>query len=161
MMIRAFRLDDVPAITEIYNHYVLKTDISFETEALTVEQMAERLRAIAASYPCLVDCEEGVLRGYCYAHLWKERAAYKHTWEATVYLAPDQLRKGIGRRLMERLIEECRAAGCKALVSCVTGGNVASDALHRRLGFKQVSLFPKVGRKFGRWLDVVDYELLL
>lgn len=61
----------------------------------------------------------------------------------------------------ERLDEECRRDGYRALIACVTEGNAASDALHLRLGFKKVSHFKKVGLKFGRWLDVVDYELLL
>ncbi len=160
-MIRPFDIADVPAITEIYNHYVLHTDISFETEPLSVQQMRQRLEDIAAFYPVMVDCEENDMRGYCYAHLWKERAAYVNTWEATVYLAPAYVRKGIGTQLMKALIDHCRQAGCHALVSCVTGGNMASYALHERLGFRKVSQFVEVGQKFGRWLDVVDYQLLL
>ena len=63
--------------------------------------------------------------------------------------------------MRERAIEECRRDGYHALIACITEGNAASDALHLRLGFKRVSRFEKVGLKFGRWLDVVDYELLL
>ena len=81
--------------------------------------------------------------------MWKERAAYRHTLETTVYLAPGYEGKGIGRELMERLIEECRRDGYRALIACVTEGNVVSDALHLRLGFKKVSHFKKVGLKFG------------
>ena len=62
---------------------------------------------------------------------------------------------------MRRLIEECRRRGCHALVACITAENADSRRLHERLGYKQVSLFEEVGRKFGRWLDVTDYELLL
>ncbi len=161
-MIRDLLLpDDAEAITGIYNHYILHSDATFETETLSVRQMGERLEGFASRFPCLVDCDEGELRGYCYAHLWKERAAYAHTWEATVYIAPRHVGKGIGGRLMGRLMEECRRAGCHALVSCLTAGNEASEALHRKLGFEKVSHFPQVGRKFGRWLDVVDYELIL
>ncbi len=160
-MIRKFEAGDVPAITDIYNHYILHSDATFETEPLTVPQMQERLLGIAEAYPFIVDIEDGELRGYCYAHLWKERAAYVHSWEATVYIAPSHVGKGIGRRLMERLIVQCREAGCHAIVSCLTAGNMASEALHERLGFKRTSHFCQVGRKFNRWLDVVDYELLL
>ncbi len=160
-MIRPFEEADVAAIADIYNHYVLHTNISFETEALSTDVMHKRLMGIAASFPFFVDCEDGEIRGYCYAHRWKERAAYVHTWETTVYLAPKHVGKGIGMHLMEKLIEECRKAGCHALISCLTGGNGASEALHERLGFSKVSHFPQVGRKFDTWLDVVDYELLL
>ncbi len=162
-MIRNFSTADTPAITAIYNHYVLDTDISFETVPLTERQMGERLAGIAKAFPFLVDCspEDGELRGYCYAHLWKERAAYASTWEATVYLDPRHVGKGIGTALMQSLIPLCREAGCHVLISCVTGGNEASYALHRKLGFTQASLFHEVGFKHGRRLDVVDYELLL
>lgn len=62
---------------------------------------------------------------------------------------------------MERLIDACRTKGCHALIACITGDNEPSITFHERLGFTKVSCFNQVGRKFGRWLDVVDYELLL
>ncbi len=161
-MIRTFETGDEVGIAQIYNHYVLHTTVSFETEALSLDAMRQRLAAIASSYPCLVDSENGEIRGYCYAHQWKERAAYSHTWETTVYIAPHHLGKRIGLRLMEELIEMSRTTGrCRALVACITGDNAASIALHEKLGFTKVSHFPQVGAKFGIWLDVVDYELLL
>ena len=110
-------------------------------------------------FPYFVYEEEGKVVGYCYAHLWKERAAYRHTLETTVYLAPDtrgRHRQRVDGRLIENVVGRYRA-----LIACVTEGNAVSDALHLRLGFKKVSHFKKVGLKFGRWLDVVDYELLL
>ena len=62
---------------------------------------------------------------------------------------------------MSHLVADCRAIGLKALVACITDGNAASNALHEKLGFRKVSHFEKVGLKFGRWLDVVDYELII
>lgn len=160
-MIRRVELQDAKAITTIYNEYVEHSVATFETEPLREEDMRNRIAGIAAHFPYFVYEEEGKVTGYCYAHLWKERAAYRHTLETTVYLASGHEGKGIGKALMERLIEECRRDGYHALIACVTEGNAVSDALHLRLGFKQVSHFEKVGLKFGRWLDVVDYELLL
>lgn len=160
-MIRRVKLQDAKAITTIYNEYVEKSVATFDTEPLREEVMRSRIAEIAARFPYFVYEEDGWVVGYCYAHLWKERAAYKHTLETTVYLAPGYLGKGIGKLLMQRLIEECRREGYHALVACITGGNAVSDSLHLRLGFRQVSHFEKVGLKFGRWLDVVDYELLL
>lgn len=101
------------------------------------------------------------IAGYCYAHAWKERAAYRHTLETTVYLASEYQGKGIGKQLMQTLINECRHRGYHALIACITEGNEASNSLHQKLGFKQVSHFEKVGLKFDRWLDVFDYELIL
>ena len=80
---------------------------------------------------------------------------------SNVFVAEGERGRGIGTRLMGRLIEACREGGFHALVACITGGNEPSIALHRRLGFRQVSCFPQVGRKFGRWLSVVDLQLML
>ena len=160
-MIRQVIPSDTAAIAAIYNEYVLHTDISFETEPLTVEEMRGRIEDISAAFPYFVFEEEGKVTGYCYAHPWKERAAYGRTLETTIYLSPEAQGRGIGTRLMERLIGACREAGFHALVACITGGNEPSIALHQKLGFRQVSCFPQVGCKFGRWLDVVDLQLML
>lgn len=101
------------------------------------------------------------MAGYCYAHPWKERAAYSNTLETTIYLHPDFKGRGTGTALMDRLVADCRRMGFKALIACITGENEASIAFHRKLGFEQASLFRSVGYKHGRWLDVVDMELLL
>lgn len=98
---------------------------------------------------------------YCYAHLWKEREAYSKTLETTVYLAPEACHKGIGPLLMTHLIDECRRQGYHALIACITADNLSSLRFHQRLGFRQVSRFSEVGRKFDRWLDVIDLELIL
>lgn len=160
-MIRPVDPQDAATIAAIYNEYVLHTDISFETEALSADEMRRRILAISAAFPYFVYEEDGKVMGYCYAHPWKERAAYSRTLETTIYLAPDAQGRGIGTALMQRLIDACRRSGFHALVACITGGNEPSIALHRRLGFRQVSCFPQVGRKFGRWLDVVDLQFLL
>ncbi len=160
-MIRQVTVNDAKAIADIYNEYVLNSVISFETEALSENEMRQRIFEISTQYPYLVYEENGIIAGYCYAHQWKERAAYRNTLETTIYLHPQHFNKGIGHQLMTHLIDKCRNAGYQALIACITGGNEASCALHTRLGFKQVSLFEKVGTKFGQRLDVVDYELLL
>lgn len=160
-MIRPVTLDDANAITDIYNRFILETTISFETEALTTDAMASRIKDISAEYPYYVYEVDGQIAGYCYAHKWKEREAYKYTLETTIYLSPQYQRQGIGHQLMHRLIDDCRAAGFHALIACITGDNEASISMHRKLGFEQKSCFEKVGNKFGQWLDVVDMELLL
>jgi phosphinothricin acetyltransferase len=123
--------------------------------------MHERIKGIAEGFPYFVDMEDGEMAGYCYAHPWKERAAYQYTLETTVYISPKYQHRGIGSKLMKRLIAECRSQGFHSLIACITAGNKASNALHEKLGFRQVSEFKEVGMKFDRWLDVVDYELIL
>ena len=160
-MIRKVNATDAQAIAHIYNHYVLNTTISFETQAVTTAHMLHRITSISAQYPYLVYEHEGRVVGYCYAHLWKERGTYSQTLETTIYLHPDYCHRGIGKRLMQQLIEQCRAQGFHALIACITGGNEGSIALHQSLGFEQRSCFKEVGHKFGAWLDVVDLELIL
>lgn len=160
-MIRPVTAADAAAIAAIYNEYVRHTTISFETEPLTPEAMRARIEEYAARCPYLVDEENGIITGYCCAHPWKERAAYFRTWETTVYLHPQHQGRGIGTRLMQELIGRCCAAGCHALIACITADNTASREFHRRLGFSQVSHFHQVGCKFDRLLDVVDYQMLL
>lgn len=160
-MIREVKLQDAKAITEIYNEYVMHTVATFETEPLQEDVMCSRIAEISAHFPYFVYEINTEVVGYCYAHTWKEKDAYKYTLETTVYLSPAHTGKGIGKLLMQKLVEECRRQGYHALIACITAGNEASKSLHRGLGFKQVSHFEKVGLKFGRWLDVIDYELLL
>lgn len=160
-MIRFVALSDAKAITDIYNKYIEHSTVTFETDVVSEVRMLHRIQEISSHFPYLVYEECGRVRGYCYAHAWKEREAYRNTLETTVYLAPGCQGKGIGRLLMEALIGECRRRGYHALVACITADNEASCALHEKLGFEQVSRFKEVGMKFGKWLDVVDYELLL
>ncbi len=160
-MIRKVTLQDAKAIADIYNQYVAHSVATFDTTPVREEDMQSRIAILSASYPYLVYEVDGEIAGYCYAHSWKEKAAYKYTLETTIYLNPNHQGKGIGRQLMQQLIDECRHGGYHALIACITEGNEASNTLHEKLGFKQVSRFEKVGRKFDRWLDVIDYELLL
>lgn len=153
---------DHEAILNIYNHYVTDTIISFETEPLTLSEMSRRINDISSKYPYFVcEASDGSIAGYCYAHQWKERAAYSNTLETTIYLSPHHTGSGIGRELMETLIDSCRKSGFETLIACITYGNHASCRLHENLGFTKASHFHRVGKKFGLSLDVVDYQLIL
>ena len=154
-------LNDVSEITRIYAHYVTHTVVTFDTKVPSEKEMCERLQPIIRNCPAWVCVEEGEIAGYCYAHEWKTKKAYSATAETTIYLHPDYLRKGYGRILMEQLIKDCRERSYHALVACITIPNEPSVKLHEKLGFKQVSHFHEVGRKFDKWLDVADYELIL
>lgn len=160
-MIRKVRLDDAPAIANIYNPFITQTTVSFETEEVSTEQMAQRIADISAHYPYYVYEEDGKLLGYCYLHAWKERAAYAPTLELTIYLAPEAQSRGIGRPMVEQLIADARQMQVHALIACITQENEHSVRFHQSLGFKQVSHFKNVGYKLGRMLDVVDLELEL
>lgn len=159
--IRPVSSGDAARIAEIYNYYILNTTVSFETEPLTENGMRCRIEDVACDYPYLVaEDSQGRLVGFCYAHPWKERAAYAGTWETTVYLHREACGIGIGRRMMVELMEACDRLGAHALVACITADNFRSIGFHGSLGFVEVSRFREVGRKFNHWLDVVDMQLL-
>ena len=160
-MIRAVTLQDTSAITAIYNEYIAHSTSTFDIEPVSEEEMQKRISEISARYPYFVYETDGEIVGYCYAHPWKEREAYNRTHETTVYLSPAHTGKGLGRLLTQRLIDECRRRGIHVLIACITSENTASCAFHEALGFRKASSFEEVGMKFGRWLGVTDYQLIL
>ena len=137
-MIREVRPDDAAQIAEIYNRYILETTISFETQSLSAEDMRIRIEEISSYFPYFVAENNGKLTGYCYAHPWKERAAYCKTLETTIYLASEAKGRGLGTRLMTQLIKECRNRGYHALIACITAENEESCQFHERIGFNKV-----------------------
>lgn len=160
-MIRTVTLADSDALTAIYNHYVEESTATFDLLPVSSSEIDRLIHEATPHFPFLVyDTGEGIA-GYCYAHSWKSKAAYRHTWEITIYLAPEHTGKGIGEALMRQLIADCRKKGCKVLIADITAENEGSRQFHERFGFTQVSHFRQVGRKFGRWLDVIDYQLNL
>lgn len=153
---------DAGVITDIYNHYISATTISFETKEISMEEMKERITQISNDFPYLVyENHKGEVIGYCYAHQWKERAAYHLTLETTVYLRRDCAQNGVGTALMRELIKQCSLRGYKSLIACITADNIPSINFHTKLGFVQVSHFKNVGIKFGNMLDVVDLQLMI
>lgn len=161
-ILRPVRPEDAIAITGIYNHYVRHTTVTFEEEPLDVDEMRRRVDSLQAAYPFIVAVSaDGTVIGYCYAHPWKKYSAYRGTLETTIYLRDGHTSHGLGRRLMRALVDECRRGGFHTLIACITAENEGSIRFHESLGFVPVSHFREVGYKFGRYLDVVDMQLLL
>jgi L-amino acid N-acyltransferase YncA len=152
---------DAEQICSIYNHYVRETVITFEETPVSTGDMVQRITDVTAHLPWFVWEIDGVILGYAYATPWKARAAYRHSVEASIYLAPQATGKGLGSRLYIALIEDLRHRG----LHCVIGGaalpNPASVALHEKLGFTKVGEFREVGFKLGRWVDVAYWEFTL
>ena len=160
-MIRKVNIDDIHDIALIYNYYIENSTITFETSPVSSEEMAGRIVDISEKYPYFVYEESGKVIGYCYVTSWKKKAAYSQTVESTIYIAKDFQGRGIGRALMNKLINELREKSFHAIIACITIPNPISVKLHEELGFRKESEFMEVGYKFGKWLDVGDWELLL
>jgi phosphinothricin acetyltransferase len=153
--------EDAPGIADIYNHYIRNTVITFEEEPVSPGAMAKRIAEVIPRYPWFVWEEGGELAGYAYAHGWHERAAYRFAVEDSIYLKPGWERRGIGRRLLERLIGDLRRQKVHVVMSAITVPNPASVGLHESLGFKKTGQINEIGFKLGKWLDVGYWELIL
>ncbi|HTL30034.1 MAG TPA: GNAT family N-acetyltransferase, partial [Tepidisphaeraceae bacterium] len=160
VQIRRIRRSDLPALLDIYNHYVLTTPITFDIEPRTLAQRMEWFGAFAETgrYQCFVAEMDGRPIGWASSGRFKDRRAYETSVELSVYLAPDAHGKGLGRKLYEALIAALRGEDIHRLYGGITLPNDASIALHEAMGFKRVSLTSEVGRKFGRYWDVALYE---
>ncbi|MGA2511953.1 MAG: N-acetyltransferase family protein [Candidatus Acidiferrales bacterium] len=151
---------DLPRLTEIYNHYVVNTPVTFDIEPYTVEQRAVWFNQFGATgrYRLLVAEENGSVLGYAGTTRFRPKAAYETTVETTIYCAQEAVGKGIGSLLYSALFEAIKSEDIRRIVAGYTLPNPASAALHERFGFKKVGVFTENGRKFGRYWDVAWNE---
>ena len=161
--IRAATAADLPAITAIYREAVLHGTATFELVPPDLVEMTRRYDDItSAGFPYLVAMLNGRVVGYCYASLYRARPAYRFTVENAIYLAPDSHRRGVGTKLLERLIAACQALGFRQIIAVIgDSANAGSIGVHAKAGFQMIGLHPDVGFKFGRWLDIVMMQRAL
>jgi len=155
--IRPSKAADVAAIAEIYGYHVLNGLASFELLAPSADEIAKRRAdVIGKNFPYLVAEADGKVLGYAYASLYRARPAYRHTLEDSVYVHKDFGGRGVGKLLLEALIEACEKAGCRQLIAVIgDSANQGSIRLHGACGFAHVGVMKAVGFKFGRWVDSV------
>jgi phosphinothricin acetyltransferase len=157
--IRRIEQGDLPALTEIYNYYIRETPITFDTEPKTLTQRREWLEGFAPTgrYQCFVAARDGSAIGWACSTRFKERAAYETTVESSIYLAPAERGRGLGRRLYATLFDALSHEDIHRIHGGVTQPNDASNRLHAHFGFARVGTLPEVGRKFGRFWDVAAW----
>jgi L-amino acid N-acyltransferase len=161
VQVRPARLVDAGAIREIYNVEVTTSTVTFDLVPRTLEEQQEWLSARSGVHAVLVADLDGEVVGFGSLSAWRDRPAYSTTVEDSVYVRRDRQGLGVGRALLEELVATATAHGFHACMARVVGGHEASIALHRACGFEIVGTEREVGRKFGRWLDVVLMERLL
>lgn len=147
---------DLPSITAIYEHAVRFGTATFELIPPNLVEMTRRYRAlIDGGFPHFVAVLDGRVAGYAYAGPYRPRPAYRFTVDNSVYLDPAVHRRGIGLRLMERLIAECDGRGFRQMIAVIgdSPNQMHSVALHRAAGFAEIGRLPDVGFKHGRWCD--------
>ena len=153
MKIRPARTDDAPAIAAILNPIIRDTTISFKPN----EQSLDEVRALIEGVPAIYVAEDettGRVLGYACYDQFRKGLGYARSMEHTIVVAPEGQGQGVGRALMDRLSVHAREAGIGSLWGGVSGENPSGLAFHLSVGFEEVARLPKVGFKFGRWLDL-------
>jgi phosphinothricin acetyltransferase len=164
MLIRDASAADVPQLAAIYGHHVLHGTGTFEEDPPSSEEMARRLANVQAQgWAWLVaEADDGTLLGYAYFAQFRDRSAYRHTAENAIYVRDDVRGQGVGKALVQTLIERAEQAGFRQMLAVIgDSDNTGSIGLHISLGFRQVGVLKSVGVKFGRWVDVVMMQRTL
>jgi len=164
MLIRDAKADDIPEIAAIYAHHVLHGTGTFEVEPPTEAEIAERLAKVQGQgWAWLVaEADDGTLLGYAYYAQFRDRSAYRHTAENAIYVRDNVRGQGVGKALVQVLLERAEASGFRQMLAVIGDSeNTGSIGLHISLGFRQAGVLKAVGVKFGRWIDVVMMQRAL
>jgi phosphinothricin acetyltransferase len=153
-------LTDLPALTDILNHYIVQTPINFDVEPYTIDARREWFEEHASKgrYRLVVAEDAGHVVGYATTSRWRPKASYATTVESSVYCRHDARGRGIGTSLYRALFAAIKDEDVHMIVAGATMPNAASVALHERLGFTQVGVFKAVGRKFDTFWDVAWFQ---
>ncbi|CAL9441559.1 Phosphinothricin N-acetyltransferase [Streptomyces sp. enrichment culture] len=162
VQVRAGEEGDLPDLTDIYNHYVRETPVTFDIEPLTVDARRPWLLSHPKDGPhrllVALDAESNRALGYATSSPFRPKPAYSTSVEVSVYLAPDACGRGVGTLLYERLFDALGGEDVHRAYAGIAQPNEASVRLHARFGFRHIGTYGEVGRKFGRYWDVAWYE---
>jgi len=161
MLVRLAHVTDAEAIRAIYNVEVLESTVTFDLVPRSHDDQREWLAAHSGAHPAVVAVADEEVVGFGSLSPYKDRPAYSTTVEDSVYVHRDWRRKGVGRLLLGELLGLATTHGFHAVIARIVGDHDASIALHERCRFTLVGVEKEVGRKFGRWLDVVELQRLL
>ena len=153
---------DAESIREIYNREVSGSTVTFDLVPRTIEEQIEWLDEHSGGHPAIVAVDQaGTVVGFGALSPWRPRPAYSPTVEDSVYVHQDWRGQGVGRLLLLELIRLAEAHGFHSVFARIVGGHEASIALHSGCGFETTGVEREVGRKFGKWLDVVLMQRML
>ncbi len=165
LVIRPSTDADVPAMVAIYAFHIARGigDLgAYEAEGLDAEDLKRRRRNMRHKrLPHLVAELDGEVAAYAYAVPFRKRPAYRYTLKHSIYVHPNRVGLGIGRRLLPALVEACAMGGYRQMIGYIDGANEASVKLHEACGFQRVGLLPAVAFKFGHWADSIMVQRAL
>ena len=160
-VIRLATHTDLPAINDIYNHYVLHSTCTYQEEPESIEDRCRWFAHHGEAHPIIVAEVENRIVGWGSLSTYHARSAYRRTVENSVYVHHQLHRRGIGSILLKELVRRARNLRHHVIIAAIDAEQPPSVALHARFGFQKVGLMKRLGFKFNRWLDVIYMELLL
>ena len=160
--LRAADRTDAEAIRGIYNAEVAGSTVTFDLVPRTLEDQVAWIEEHSGGHPAIVAVDDvGEIAGFGSLSPYKERPAYFTTVEDSVYVRADQRGTGVGRQILAELVRLAQQYGYHSVIARIVGGHDASISMHRRCGFEIVGTEREVGRKLGKWLDVVVMQQML
>ncbi len=160
-LFREITEEDLPKVLEIYNYYVLNSTATFQISTLTIDEMREMVINTHSKYKAFVIVEEDNICGYCLLAQFNTKEAYDETAEITVYLKHDAIGKGLGTIAIQNVEDYAREQNIYVLVAIICGENSRSIKLFAKNNYFKCGHFREVGMKFGRRLDVVNFQKIL
>lgn len=162
MTLRPAERADAEAIRAIYNVEVAGSTVTFDLVPRSLEDQVAWIEEHSGGHPAIVAVDEtGAIGGFGSLSPYRERPAYFTTVEDSVYVSAEHRAAGIGHQVLSELVRLAQSYGYHSMIARIVGGHDASIKLHRRCGFEIVGTEHEVGRKLGRWLDVVVMQRML
>lgn len=162
MHIRLATANDLPAINDIYNHYVRTSTTTYQEVESSMDERVEWFTSREPRHVVTVyETDDGTILGWASLNVFRARSAYRFSTENSVYIHKDHFRKGIGSALLQDSIERAREHGFRTIIAGIDAEQAPSIAIHAKHGFVECGRMRHVGFKFDRWLDVVFMQLML
>ncbi len=163
MIIRKAIAEDIPGLLEIYNYEVENGIATLDIDKKTLPEWEKWYNEHNIDNHPLIVCEvKGEIAGYATLSSYRQKQAYSSTVELSVYVSPNHRRMGVGTALMEEILRMAKEdESIHTVVSVITSGNEASVKLHAKFGFTFSGIIREVGVKFGKYVDIENYSLIV
>jgi L-amino acid N-acyltransferase YncA len=152
---------DLDRMLGLYNHYIENTSVLFDDRPISLEEFSTRVYIKHDMYKTFLILQDNEFYGFCFLTRFRKKRAYDKTAEVGIYLRPDFTRKGLGQEIVTYLEAMARKQGFEVMIASICGENTASLSLFRKLGYEQCAHYKQVAEKFGRKMDLVDFQKIL
>jgi phosphinothricin acetyltransferase len=152
---------DLESMLELYNHYIETTSVLFDDSRISLEEFSSRVYIKHNTYKTFLIKEDNEFYGFCFLTQFRKKRAYAKTAEVGIYLKPEFTRKGLGQEILSYLEAFAKKQQIEVMIASISSENIASLSLFRKLGYEQCAHYKRVAEKFGRKLDLVDFQKIL